>query len=386
MEELITALFEYSFLCFVFLAMGFLFGYVLKERHAAKRRQHELEETNKVLNLFANLGKSTAKFCHEISNYIGAISANVALLEKKIDKTSPGAKEAVATVKQVSNDLIDIARGFKNAVRGRFDDRKRWLFLQDLIESLMLSQTRGAFKKLNIDTECRCEQYWYVSQRITEAFLNLIINACEAMETVPKKRLSIVAEKEDACLVVRVSDSGSGVPPEEADRIFEYGFTTKPGGSGQGMNITKEIIEENNGTISVESNADAGTTFTIHFLPQEIKTPKVLVADDDTSMITCIKACLPFCEIQLCQDKNTILQKLPKSRFDLVFLDHRIARADDAAILRELRKVSPATPVVIMAVHDSEKEAAELMRNGANRIFAKPSGDKDIREIASEFL
>jgi len=327
------ALSEYSFLCFAFSTIGFLLSYVVMEKHAAKKRQKELEEANKALNLYAGLGKSAAKFCHEVSNYVGAISGNISLLHGKIDSISPEVKENVEAVQQISQDLIEIAKGFKNAVRGRFDDKKKWLVLQDVIEPLIISQTKGTFRKLNIRTECRCEQEWYASERIAEALLNLIVNACESMEDAPEKKLSIVAEKEDANLLVRVSDSGCGIPPEEIDRIFEYGFTTKPGGSGQGMSIAKQIIEDNGGTISVESRIGAGTTFTICLRPQEPKASTVFEAAGYTHVTTRMNPLFSSCNAKVCRDWDATSQMLYNRMLGYVFPDRNVPDMDGLPVL-----------------------------------------------------
>jgi methyl-accepting chemotaxis protein len=142
-KMLTKALSEYSFLCFAFSITGFLLSYAVIEKHAAKKRQKELEEDNKALNFYATLGKSAAKFCHEVSNYVGAISGNISLLHGKLDSISPEVRESVEAVQQISQDLIRIAKGFKHAVRGHFEDTKRRLSLQDLIGHLMFSQTAG---------------------------------------------------------------------------------------------------------------------------------------------------------------------------------------------------------------------------------------------------
>jgi hypothetical protein len=153
------------------------------------------------------------------------------------------------------------------------------------------------------------------------------------MADAPEKKLSIVAEKEDANLVVRVSDSGCGIPPEEIDRIFEYGFTTKPGGSGQGMNITKQIIEENGGTISVESRIGAGTTFTICFWPQEPKASKILVANSCTPMTTRMEPLFFSCNAKVCRDWDATSQMLYNRMLGCVFPDRNVPDMDGLPIL-----------------------------------------------------
>jgi signal transduction histidine kinase len=99
-------------------------------------------------------------------------------------------------------------------------------------------------------------------ERIKIAFLNIIVNAIEAME--PGKgvlRLS-TQSREDKCVIL-ISDNGPGIALESQSRIFEPYFTNKPKGTGLGLTNTQNIILNHNGHISFESKNGEGTTFTI---------------------------------------------------------------------------------------------------------------------------
>jgi signal transduction histidine kinase len=121
------------------------------------------------------------------------------------------------------------------------------------------------------------------SAQMKQVFLNLLINAAQAMsnggnihihvqkgkdalggKNVPWAFLSKAKE----WVKVSIADSGQGIPPEEKEKIFEPFFTTKEGGTGLGLSIVHKIIENHNGVIKVESDVGKGSTFTI-FLPAE---------------------------------------------------------------------------------------------------------------------
>jgi signal transduction histidine kinase len=96
---------------------------------------------------------------------------------------------------------------------------------------------------------------------LREALINLVLNAADAM---PKGGSLILRTARDgAWVVVQVADSGLGIPPDVRRRIFEPFFTTKETGTGLGLSIVSGIISSYGGTIDVESEAGAGTTFTI---------------------------------------------------------------------------------------------------------------------------
>jgi len=98
---------------------------------------------------------------------------------------------------------------------------------------------------------------------LNQVWTNLIHNALQAMDN--KGKLTIRAILEENQIVIRVSDTGKGIPEEIRTKIFEPFFTTKPvgEGSGLGLDIVKKIIEKHKGTIAVDSEVDKGTTFTI---------------------------------------------------------------------------------------------------------------------------
>ena len=111
--------------------------------------------------------------------------------------------------------------------------------------------------------------------QLQQAFVNLFLNALEAMG--PNGTLSVATETisadarparrgasaDRAQLRVAVKDNGAGIPPENLARLFEPFFTTKPDGTGLGLPITRRIILEHRGTITVESQPGQGTAFQV---------------------------------------------------------------------------------------------------------------------------
>ena len=106
---------------------------------------------------------------------------------------------------------------------------------------------------------------------VNQAILNLVINAAQAMSDLPARgTLTVRTRAEPDAVVVEIEDTGTGIPPEIADRVFEQFFTTKPVGvgTGQGLALVYTLIHDRHGgTVSFESTPGAGTTFTIR-LPQ----------------------------------------------------------------------------------------------------------------------
>jgi len=100
----------------------------------------------------------------------------------------------------------------------------------------------------------------FVSQ-INQVFMNLLTNAVQAIEDTGS--ITITTRQEEAWAVVEIADTGHGIEPEQIERLFDPGFTTKGVGVGLGLAIAYRIIEEHDGSLDLASEVGKGTTFTI---------------------------------------------------------------------------------------------------------------------------
>jgi signal transduction histidine kinase len=98
--------------------------------------------------------------------------------------------------------------------------------------------------------------------QLQQVFMNLMLNGIDAMkETSGGSELAIKSEAGDGQLLISVSDTGVGLPPEEADQIFKAFFTTKDNGTGMGLPISRSIIESHGGRLWATGAPGSGTTF-----------------------------------------------------------------------------------------------------------------------------
>jgi signal transduction histidine kinase len=97
---------------------------------------------------------------------------------------------------------------------------------------------------------------------LQQVLMNLMLNGIEAMKDMnPAGELTIKSQQDEHHLLISVSDTGVGLPPEQADQIFKAFFTTKPQGTGMGLPISQSIIESHGGRLWPAANAGRGTTF-----------------------------------------------------------------------------------------------------------------------------
>jgi len=103
-----------------------------------------------------------------------------------------------------------------------------------------------------------------LTSELTELFLHLLINAAQALEDQPGT-VTLATALDDGCVVVRISDTGRGIPAELLPRVFDPFYSTRPvgGGTGMGLAVCYGIVARSNGSIAIESEPGAGTTVTV---------------------------------------------------------------------------------------------------------------------------
>jgi two-component system sensor histidine kinase PilS (NtrC family) len=101
--------------------------------------------------------------------------------------------------------------------------------------------------------------------KLKQVFLNIMINACHAMEKQPTPQLQVSCKQEQSTIEIRIGDNGAGMDEKTRKKIFEPFFTTKSKGTGLGLAIVHKILEAHDAQVDVESEMGKGTTFILKF-------------------------------------------------------------------------------------------------------------------------
>jgi signal transduction histidine kinase len=131
-------------------------------------------------------------------------------------------------------------------------------------EMIVLLRSEATRYSLSIRTELAEDLPKVMADRVQlqQVFMNLMLNGIDAMkETARGGELTIKSEPDDGGVLISVSDTGVGLPPEQADQIFRAFFTTKDNGTGMGLTITRSIIESHGGRLWVTDSSRQGATF-----------------------------------------------------------------------------------------------------------------------------
>jgi signal transduction histidine kinase len=139
--------------------------------------------------------------------------------------------------------------------------------IADVIEeSLLLAVDRLNLNQIELqrDFEGHLPRLLVDGEKIRIAFLNIIINAVEAMEQ-GSGILRVGVKMVDGSIVVAFADNGKGIAPADIDKLFDPFYTSKDEGMGLGLTSTKNILSSHSSTVEVDSKVGVGTTFTIYF-------------------------------------------------------------------------------------------------------------------------
>ncbi|HWF85022.1 MAG TPA: ATP-binding protein, partial [Vicinamibacterales bacterium] len=213
-------------------------------------------------------GELTASLAHEVKQPIAAAMTNANTCLLWLDRETPDIDEARAAALRVVEDgrrATDII----SRIRLLFTKgtRERALVdvndvIRDLIVLLRSEATRYA---ISVRTELAADLPPVMADRVQlqQVMMNLIMNSIDAMKAVEGTReLAITSQPaQDGQLLVSVSDTGAGLPPQQADQIFNAFFTTKGEGIGMGLSISRSIVESHDGRLWAADNAPRGARF-----------------------------------------------------------------------------------------------------------------------------
>lgn len=245
---------------------------VLEESYAALQSQSErimaVEEQLRRTERLSAVGEMAAVLAHEIRNPLGSIRGTAEILRDDYQPGDPKHEFITIQIKETER-LNHVVEDFLRMAR------QQPLVLNDcsVVEELSTVVTllaRGAQERgveLRLDSVGVIPVIRADGDKLRQAFLNIIINALQA--TPAGGSVTILPERVDSGVLISVRDSGSGIVPEDLQRIFEPFYTTKTDGTGLGMSITRKIIEGHGGTLEVESNIGIGTVVTVR-LPDRI--------------------------------------------------------------------------------------------------------------------
>ena len=238
--------------------------------------QNQLVRSEKL----ASLGELVAGIAHEINNPLTGIMVFSSLT---LDNPNLPAdfRSDIETIYRESQRCAGIVQGLLEFSRETTPEKNPESLNIILEKTLRLLENQAGFHDIDIRRyfDHNLPTILVDANQLNQVFINILINAAQAMPDGGKLELTTGLDKSGNQLFVRVRDTGCGIPEENLKRIFDPFYTTKEsGGTGLGLSVSYGIVENHGGTIEVESRVGEGTTFVV-LLPREVQSRSGSEAD-----------------------------------------------------------------------------------------------------------
>ncbi len=353
------------------------------------------------------LGQLASGVAHDFNNSLAAILGRAQLLRRQtqdealvrnLEIIQTAAEDAAATVRRIQTFA-------RKSTTKEFERLEVGGLLNDAIEITRTRwQNEARSRGLEYDVTLNAGNALYTlgsASELREVFVNLIVNAVDAMPNGGKLKISCVAD--NSRLRMLFADNGTGMPEDVRQKIFDPFFTTKGAhGTGLGLSVSYSIIERHEGSISVASNIGEGTVFTIE-LPAAVKaaesvtesandvaSPKlsILVIDDEPAVRETLAEMLELMghRVVLADGGPSALQLLSANECELVFTDLAMPDMDGWETSREIRKRWPDMHVVLVTGYGSGTLPPKGEDNLVNGIIGKPFDFSQISQTITKIL
>jgi signal transduction histidine kinase/ActR/RegA family two-component response regulator len=356
-----------------------------------------------------SIGTFASGLAHDFGNFVSVILGKAGVLRVKLPDDPHivcdlnDIETAAKRGQHLAQELMRFARGGRNRVETLQVNR----LIEEVNSLVRTSIGRRIEVEYRLDPDLRPVQGDEVE--LQQLLLNLCLNARDAMpdggrltlETRPPTpeqldRLDRGADVSDGvCIIVR--DTGIGMSPEVAERIFEPFFSTKEEQTGMGLGLAMvyAIVRRHGGAIDVQSTPGRGTTFEIVLPaaaaePAAPQGPEILVVDDEPAFREMVRLILEEDghRVRLAANGVEAVQTLREgyAGLGLVILDLRMPGMDGLAVLEELKELAPDLPVLVATGYATPEEKAQAMEAGARKILEKPYQVADLRSALIELL
>lgn len=346
-----------------------------------------------------------ANMSHEIRTPLQSILGFSEQLNSQKNNT-----EAILAIQHSSEHLlhiVDEVLDFSRIESGQFVLDKSPLWLDELVDEVATVVTIQARQK-NLDFQVEIDQVDSPvlgdAFRLKQVFYNLLGNAIKFTASGAITFSTRILEQTDTHISTefRISDTGKGIPKEEQEIIFnqfEQGGKNvhrQYGGAGLGLSIVKKIIEQQQGTIKVESEVGSGTTFIISITFEKTEAPvikpaqqvkpttfsgHVWLVDDDPLILKLCSLILEKRGIAYTSLQSSLkMLEQDLNPTDVVFLDIRMPGINGVDLCKQLRARIPELYIVALTAHLLPDERKFIVESGFNRILPKPFRENEFLE------
>jgi PAS domain S-box-containing protein len=241
----------------------------VEERRQFEEALHEAQAELAHVTRLTTLGELTASIAHEVNQPLGAIVTNGNACQRLLSRKSPDLVETRAAIEAMISDAMrasEVIKRIRALVRKAIPEKAPLDVNETIQEVIALAAGELGKNRISVRTELAADlpPVWGDRVQLQQVVLNLILNANAAMSEEgwqPRELMIISQESKPDEATVALRDTGTGLDPRTADLIFDSFFTTKEGGLGLGLPISRTIIEAHGGKLWATANEDKGATF-----------------------------------------------------------------------------------------------------------------------------
>ena len=356
----------------------------ITERKKAVKEKEDMQKQIFQASKLASIGELAAGVGHEINNPLAIVSGNTALLENNLKKMNIGEESlqlALDSQKLAIERIVNIVNGLRTYAKID-DETEELLEINSRIENVLLL-IKIIYEKENIDLEKRLTRDRPLTfkgnlGKFQQVITNLLSNAKDATEGQKERKILLETTLNDGRVILKLTDNGCGIDKALLPKIFDSFFSTKEigKGTGLGLGIVKNIVENDGGTIDVESEVGLGTTFIISWPlseeqfhnveeketdQQDKLFGKILVIDDEDDLRYLLVCMLIELGLQVDEARNGQegLEKIDQNNYDYILTDLKMPIMTGeqlVTILKEERDYSGKVFIISGAVDKDIKK------------------------------
>ena len=379
-------------------------------------KQKELERQLLQAQKMQGIGTLAGGIAHDFNNLLSAIMGYTQLTMHSLPKGS----EAHKNLQQVLNSSTRATELVKQILTFSrpSSDQKMGVLLQQLVKEALkfLCHSLPTTIKIKHHIDENCPPIFADATQLQQVVMNLCTNAYHAMRStggymeVHVEKVEVSDEfctlhpelSRKECVRLRVRDTGYGIAPEVQDRIFEPYFTTKEAGEGTGLGlaVVHGIVTSHHGVITISSEVDKGSTFTVYFPAMEqaalvenklkkttlpMLQANIMFIDDDADLAYLGKKSLEKtgCAVTAFTSSQKALQEFQAdpAQFDLVITDQTMPELTGFELSKKLLALRSDLPIILCTGHSDIVDAEKAKRIGIKDFLMKPLNLHELAEI-----
>ena len=396
---------------------------VVRDITESRKLQSQLMASDRM----ASMGTMAAGVAHEINNPLAALMGNLDCIAESLRDLSEGnhPEQSVEDrkawlVKELKSPLDDarsaaervrlIVRDLKMLTRSPSGDRASKVDIETLMESsLRMASNEIRHRARLVKNYGRVPLVRANEARLGQVFMNLIVNAAQAMEegNAQDNELSVRTTVDGPSVIIEVTDTGSGISPEDITRVFDAFFTTKAIGIGTGLGlaICHRIVTDMEGKLTVESTLGVGTTFRVSIPialdgnvdvvvtappPQPTLRGQMLVVDDEEIVLRTMKRILSKEHDVVTTSSGSVALALCAGgkSFDLILCDLMMPSMTGMELHYELSRIAPeqAERMIFLTGGAFTNQARSFLADSTREHIEKPFDAANLRAVVQHRL